>query len=146
MIKDLFGSMGGACFSLRTVLVMVALGASPSLPSVAQPVFRDSFPPAEFAARRARVFDKIGDGIAILQGTTERPGEQPFRQGSQFFYLTGVSEPRAIAVLDGRTKETILFLLPQVATDTDSKYGPGAIYPGEEKRPRDDGQQGTGTR
>ena len=49
---------------------------------------------------------RIGDGVAILQGTTERPGEQPFRQSNQFFYLTGVVEPRAIAVIDGRTKKT----------------------------------------
>ena len=114
------------------ILLAIALTAPMSLPSIAQPVFRDSFPPEEFAARRARVFEKIGDGIAILEGTTERPGEQPFRQSNQFFYLTGVSEPRAIAVLDGRTKETLLFLLPKVASDTDSKYGPGALYPGED--------------
>jgi len=24
---------------------------------------------------------KLGDGVAIIQGTTERPGEQPLRQG-----------------------------------------------------------------
>ena len=72
----------------------------------AQPVFRNIFPAEEFAARRARLFEQIGNGVAILEGTTERPGEQPFRQGNQFYYLTGVAEPRAIAVLDGRTKET----------------------------------------
>jgi Xaa-Pro aminopeptidase len=132
MIKQLFDWMGNGSLLRRAGLLVIALGGPLSLPSVAQPVFRDSFPPEEFAARRARVFEKIGDGIAILEGTTERPGEQPFRQSNQFFYLTGVSEPRAIALLDGRTKETLLFLLPQVATDTDSKYGPGAIYPGED--------------
>ncbi len=61
----------------------------------AQPVFTDAFPPAEYAARRARVMEKIGDAVAILQGTTERPGEQPLRQSNQFFYLSGVVEPRA---------------------------------------------------
>ena len=63
------------------------------------------FPPEEFAARRAQVLAAIGDGVAILQGTTERPGEQPFRQNNQFFYLTGVVEPRAIAVIDGRAED-----------------------------------------
>jgi len=54
--------------------------------------------------------ERIGDSVAILQGTTERPGEQPLRQNNQVFYLTGVVEPRAIAVLDGRSKKTRLFL------------------------------------
>lgn len=98
----------------------------------AQPVIRNIFPPEEFAARRARLFEKIGDGVAILEGTTERPGEQPFRQGDEFYYLTGVAEARAIAVLDGRTKETTIFLLPENPTDVSSKFGPGALYPGED--------------
>ena len=99
-------------------------------PALAQPVFRNIFPPEEFAARQARLFEKMGNDVAILEGTTERPGEQPFRQGNQFYYLTGVAEPRAIAVLDGRTKETTVFLLPANPTDVSPKYGPGALYQG----------------
>src|SRR5215475_5887312 len=94
--------------TLIAVLTMaVALGT-------AQPVFTGTeiFPPEEFAARRGRVMAQIGDAVAILQGTTERPGEQAFRQNNQFFYLTGVTEPRALAVIDGRTKETTVFLRP----------------------------------
>jgi Xaa-Pro aminopeptidase len=76
----------------------------------AQPVFTDIFPPAEFAARRAKLMEQIGDGVAILQGTTERPGEQPLRQSNQFFYLCGVIEPRAILVIDGKAKRATLYL------------------------------------
>ena len=54
----------------------------------------------------------IGDGVAIMLGTTEPPGEQPLRQNNQFFYVTGVVEPRAIAMIDGRTKKTTVFLPP----------------------------------
>ena len=81
----------------------------------AQPVFTGAeiFPPEEFAARRASVLEKIGDGVAILQGTTERPGEQALRQNNQFFYLTAVVEPRAIVTLDGRTGKTTLYLQPR---------------------------------
>src|ERR1700742_2856257 len=97
-------------------LTLAVLGAALFLaaPS-AQPVFTGAeiFPPEEFAARRAKVMEKIGDGVAILQGTTERPGEQPLRQGNQFFYLTGVVEPRAILLIDGRSKRSTLFLLPR---------------------------------
>ena len=76
----------------------------------AQPVFTDIFPAEEFAARRAKVIEQIGDGVAILQGTTERPGEQPFRQSNQFYYLCGVAEPRAILVIDGKTRRSTLYL------------------------------------
>jgi Xaa-Pro aminopeptidase len=91
-----------------------------------QPVFTGTeiFPPEEFARRRAKVLAQIGDAVAILQGTTERPGEQPFRQSNQFFYLTGVVEPRAIAVIDGRSKKTTIFLQPFSERRDARMYGP----------------------
>ncbi len=97
----------------------------------AQPVFTDVFPPEEFAARRAKVFDKIGDAVAIVLGTTEPPGEMPLRQNNQFDYLCGVVEPRAILVLDGKTRLTTLYLNPRNLQQETSMYGPG-LYPGEE--------------
>jgi Xaa-Pro aminopeptidase len=88
--------------------VMLALVAGLCVGLDAQPVFTgvEIFPPEEFAARRARVLDAIGDGVAVMQGTTERPGEQPLRQSNQFFYLTGIVEPRAFVIIDGRSKRT----------------------------------------
>src|SRR5215510_3399258 len=79
----------------------------------AQQGFTDAFPPEEFAARRAKVMTSIGNGVAILQGTTERRGESPLRQSNQFFYLTGVVEPRAMLIIDGRTRHSTLFLTPR---------------------------------
>ena len=72
--------------------------------------FTRFFPPEEFAARRAKVIEHIGDAVAVMQGTTERAGEEPLRQSNQFFYLTGVVEPRALLIIDGRTRRTTLFL------------------------------------
>jgi Xaa-Pro aminopeptidase len=95
----------------------------------AQPVFTNVFTSQEFATRRANVMREIGDGAAILQGTTERPGEQPLRQSNQFFYLTGVVEPRAILVIDGRSKKSTLFLNPRNARREEIMFGPG-LYPG----------------
>jgi Xaa-Pro aminopeptidase len=99
----------------------------------AQPVFTGAeiFPPEEFAARRAQVMAAIGDGVAILQGTTERPGEQALRQNNQFFYLTGVVEPRAIVTIDGRTKKTTLYLQPKNERREQRMLGP-ALSPGAE--------------
>jgi len=100
---------------------------------LAQPVFRGSeiFPPEEFAARRARVAAALGDGVAVVLGTTEPAGEMPFRQNSQFFYLTGVAEPRASVVIDGRTRKTTVFLQPRTAKLDTSRDGPG-LGPGPE--------------
>jgi len=97
----------------------------------AQPVFSgdEVFPLEEFAARRARVVERIGDAVAILQGATERPGEQPFRQNNQFFYLTGVAEPRAILLIDGRSKQTTIFVKPFDERREQRMFGP-ALHPG----------------
>jgi Xaa-Pro aminopeptidase len=99
--------------------------------AAAQPVFTDIFPPQEYAARRARIMQKIGDGVAILQGTTERPGEQPLRQSNQFFYVSGVVEPRAILIIDGRAHRSTLFLNPRNERRETMMFGPG-LYPGDE--------------
>jgi Xaa-Pro aminopeptidase len=116
--------------TLDRALLLSAIWAAAAL---AQPVFTGTeiFPPEEFAARRTRVITAIGEGVAILQGTTERPGEQAPRQNNQFFYLTGVVEPRAIAVIDGRTKKTTIFLQPISERREQRMYGP-ALHPGDE--------------
>jgi Xaa-Pro aminopeptidase len=108
----------------------IALSAAAPL---AQPVFRGSeiFPAEEYAARRARVIAGIGHGVAIVLGATEPPGEMPFRQNSQCFYLSGVVEPRAVLVIDGRTKRTTVFLQPANTRRDTSMFGP-ALAPGPE--------------
>src|SRR6187402_1296118 len=95
----------------RVVLafVLVALAR----PAGAQPLFTAAFPPEEFAARRIRVMAAIGDGVAVLQGATELPSYLAFRQSNHVFYLTGVEVPRAIVLIDGRTRRTTLFLPPR---------------------------------
>ena len=96
----------------RASLVVAMLLASAGLTS-AQLLFTDSLPKEEFAARRAKLFDKIGDGIAIIQGTAETGNAKKFRQNNQFYYLTGVEVPRAILLMDGKTKRSTLFLPPR---------------------------------
>ena len=111
-----------------TVVFGLMLCISPALE--AQPVIGRVFPATEFAERRAGVMRAIGDGVAILQGTTERPGEQPLRQNDEFYYLTGVIEPRAILVIDGRTKRSTLFLTPTSERREKSMFGP-SLTPGD---------------
>ncbi len=103
------------------VALWVAIASPAVLP--AQQGFTNAFPPEEFARRRAKVMGSVGDGVAILQGTTERPGESPLRQSNQFFYVTGVVEPRALLIIDGRARRSTLFLLPNTP-QRESQIGP----------------------
>jgi Xaa-Pro aminopeptidase len=98
--------MTRAVFVLTLTLCSAATGA-------AQPLFTDALPKEEFAERRARVMARIGEGVAIIQGAAETGTSLKFRQNNQFFYLTGVEVPRAILLIDGRTKRSALFLPPR---------------------------------
>jgi Xaa-Pro aminopeptidase len=125
MKRHLIVSSIGFCAALA------ALSAhAPSLSDVeGPPLFATELPKDEFAARRARLFTRIGDGVAVLQGATETSSYEKFRQSNQFYYLTGVPTPRAIAVLDGKTKSSTLYLLPTNAAMERSEgplLGPGA--------------------
>jgi Xaa-Pro aminopeptidase len=113
----------------KTVFFSLMLLVLLSLELFAQPVFNDIFPPAEFAARRAKVMEQIGEGVAVLQGTTERPGEQPLRQSNHFFYLCGVIEPRAILVIDGKSKRSTLYLY--AGAERRARMFGSAMIPGE---------------
>lgn len=73
---------------------------------------------AEFAARRRRLLDQLGENaVAIVQAsslqTRNSDAEYPFRQNSDFLYLTGFNEPDAVALfIPGREAgEFILFCL-----------------------------------
>jgi len=73
-------------------------------------LFQTHFPPAEFAARRASVFDALGGAAAVVQGGPEVRGFEVFRQTNEFYYLCGVEVPHSYLLLDGRDRRTMLFL------------------------------------
>ena len=99
---------------LSAVAACVAIVASPSLVAgprlsaaptgLAAPIDR-----AEHAARRAKVMAQIGEGAAVFLGATTPESDVAFRQGHDFFYLTGVAIPDAMLVIDGARKESVLF-------------------------------------
>jgi len=98
---------------MRYTTLIVSLVLLGPLAASAQPIFTDSLPKQEFAERRTRLMEKIGDGVAIIQGTTETGNAKKFRQNNQFYYLTGVEVPRAILIVDGKSKRSELFLPPR---------------------------------
>lgn len=75
---------------------------------------------AEFAKRRKALMQQVGsDALVILPSAKEviRNGDAtyPFRQNSDFYYLTGFTEPEAVLVLAPKRKEGeyILFCRPR---------------------------------
>ncbi len=114
-------------WGIARVAVVCALAAA-GLAATPAPYFTDVFPLEEFQARRARVLDAIGDGVAVLHGAPEMAAEVAFRQNNQFFYLTGVEVPRAVLLLDGRTRQAALYLPPPRR----ERYNGPDLGPGEE--------------
>jgi len=98
--------------------------------------------PAEYAARRQELMQFIGeDGIAIIPGATEkvrnRDVHYPFRQDSDFRYLTGFPEPDAVAVLvPGREQGAFLLFCRERNPEREVWDGPRA---GQEGAVRDYG-------
>jgi Xaa-Pro aminopeptidase len=91
----------------------------------------------EFARRRRQLARIMGKGsIAILPAAPMRMRnndvEHPYRQDSDFYYLTGFSEPEAVAVLvPGRAAaEYILFVRdrdPHKETWDGRRAGPAGV-------------------
>jgi Xaa-Pro aminopeptidase len=67
------------------------------------------FPPDEYARRRARLMEHIGDGVAIFLGAKTPSGDYQFYQNNDLIYFCGVEIPNAILAIDGQKKESILF-------------------------------------
>jgi Xaa-Pro aminopeptidase len=98
---------------LKPLLVFVAILLVAAVASAQPPLFTDALPKEEFAARRAKVMQQIGDAVVVLQGATETSSYEKFRQSNQFFYLTGVEVPRAILLIDGRARTSSLYVAPR---------------------------------
>jgi Xaa-Pro aminopeptidase len=91
---------------LSILLLPVALAAQEGVP-----LFTTDFPPAEFSARRAKLFDEIGSGkIAVVQGAPSPAGFARFRQSNEFYYLCGVESPHAYLLLDSTQRTASLYV------------------------------------
>ena len=79
--------------------------------------------PALFAARRARFFEALGSAAAVIPAAPlavhHADCEWPFRQNSDFWYLTGFDEPDAVALFLPHRPEGeryVLFVQPREAS------------------------------
>lgn len=76
--------------------------------------YQQDFPPEEFAARWAKLFDAIGDeAVALVPGAPSARGFEYPRQFNNFYYLCGVETPHSYLWLDGRDRTVTLFLPPR---------------------------------
>jgi Xaa-Pro aminopeptidase len=72
----------------------------------------------DFAARRKAFLGKIGSGIAVFPSAPEitryHDGKEPYRQESNFYYLTGFEEPSSITLLSAKSDTPFqIFVLPK---------------------------------
>ncbi|MBK7935354.1 MAG: aminopeptidase P family protein [Acidobacteria bacterium] len=73
--------------------------------------YQTDFPKEEFAARRAKLFERIGkNAIALIQGAKGTGDFNVFRQSNEFYYLSGLETPHAYLLLDGRNQKTTVYL------------------------------------
>lgn len=73
-----------------------------------------TFNAQEFRARRDKLIQQMGEGVAIIPTAPEairnRDSHYPFRFDSYFYYLTGFKEPEGVLfVVAGKSPKTILF-------------------------------------
>ena len=76
---------------------------------VGSSVFAAVFTPQEYSARRARLMEKIPDGVAIFLGAKAIVDYNEYYQNNDFIYFTGVEIPDAILIIDGQRKQSIIF-------------------------------------
>ncbi|MDA0716982.1 MAG: aminopeptidase P N-terminal domain-containing protein [Cyanobacteria bacterium] len=81
------------------------------------------FDPSTYAKRRQRFFAQLGEAAAVIPAaalvTHHADCEWPFRQNSDFWYLTGFDEPEAVALFLPHRPEGeryVLFVQPREAS------------------------------
>jgi Xaa-Pro aminopeptidase len=94
-------------------------------------------PVARLQARRAALFAKLAEGVAIVPSATVRsiegdyPQDSDYREHNDFFYLTGLEAPGALLVLVARKSgrdQTVLYLPARDSIKeqwTGARLGPG---------------------
>ena len=86
----------------------------------------------EYRSRRETVRKEIGpDALFVLKGATAQPGVTGFRQSSSFYYLSGVTDPGVILMLDPEGPEGEILFLPD-RNLRGERWDGLRLYPGEE--------------
>lgn len=95
-----------SCFLTSLLLMFSVTGFSQ-----VKHYYQTDFSTEEFAARRTKIYDAIGDkAIAVIQGAKGVAGFSVFRQSNEFYYLCGMESAHAYLLLNGRSRKSTLYL------------------------------------
>ncbi|UZR98820.1 M24 family metallopeptidase [Chondrinema litorale] len=117
--------------SRATILTWLFLSVS-MLSAIAQDKhhYQSDFSIEDFAVRRTTIFEAIGNkAIAVIQGASGVSGFSIFRQSNTFYYLTGLETDHAYLLLNGRNRQTTLYLPHR---DEGREKGQGKILSAED--------------
>ena len=85
-------------------------------------------PAGRLRARRAAVWERLGAGVMVVPAApvlyASRDTDLPYRPDSELFYLTGVDEPGAVAVLNGGASPSWTLFVPRRDVDAELWGGP----------------------
>ncbi len=92
--------------------------------------YQTDFPKEEFAQRRSKLYESIGNNaIVLIQGASGLPGFTVFRQNNTFYYLTGLETPHAYLLLNGKNRQATIYLLH---CDADTEKSQGKVLSAED--------------
>lgn len=93
--------------------------------------YQTDFSIENFTERRTKLLDAIGNNaIALIQGASGHAGFSIFRQSNTFYYLTGLETDHAYLLLNGKNKQTTLYLPHR---DKGREQGQGKILSAEDE-------------
>lgn len=93
--------------------------------------YQTDFSVDDFVERRNTIFNAIGDNaVALIQGAGSAPGFKVFRQTNTFYYLTGLETDHAYLLLNGKNRQTTLYLPHR---DEGREKGQGKVLSAEDR-------------
>ncbi|RRQ48369.1 aminopeptidase P family protein [Maribacter algicola] len=93
-----------------TALILLLLALTPAW-AQEKHNYQTDFSIEEFTQRRAHILKTIGpNAIALIQGSSGRPGFSVFRQSNTFYYLTGLETDHVYLLLNGKNNQVTLYL------------------------------------
>src|SRR5262245_42262465 len=82
--------------------------------------------PKEFERRRQALAKELKDGWLMLFARQVEPEADHYREDNDFYYFTGIADPGAVLVMNGKTGQALLFE-PQQAPRKKQVYGPNVL-------------------
>ena len=79
-------------------------------PSWLPKLYQNTVSRRALTGRRAQVAGRIGEGLALLRGAPEGPGNGLFRQTNEMYHLTGIEVPHAWLTISGSSRQSVLYL------------------------------------